>query len=434
MVAALAQRHYRRVANWCYWVLFRQALVVADQLRYDLIIAMHGVPVWGILAPLSLGALGAGAAVYFVDKFAPETSGSGIPRVEAVLRSYTAPANLFILPVKFFGGLLAIGSGLALGREGPTVQMGATIGRYVGGDATESMPDAISLMAAGAGAGITVAFNAPFAGIIFVIEELVHRFSVRIMYATLTACIVAVLVTRALLGQPPIFQVAQYPYQPFASLPIYILLGLALGILGIVFNRMLLYTLKLFDRGRGWPLGARGAFVGVAVALVAWQIPNLVGGGDNIAQDMVRGVGALNMLPLFFLIRFILTMISYGSGEPGGIFAPLLALGTQFGLLIGGLGHAWFPGTIPDPTAFAIVGMAAYFVATIRSPLTGVALVLEMTGSFTLILPMLVASASAYGIVEWLHDEPIYEALRERDAQIENRRRYLDRMRRGKKR
>jgi CIC family chloride channel protein len=203
-------------------------------------------------------------------------------------------------------------------------------------------------------------------------------------------------------------------------LPEYLLLGALAGLLGVAFNTSLLGTLRLFDRATDWPKGARGAMVGATAGLMAWFAPAAVGDGDNLAQFAITGHAAWGLIATLLVVRFLLTMASYGSGAPGGIFAPLLVLGALLGNAFAGvnaaLHHAPF-----HPSPFAIVAMAACFTAIVRSPLTGVVLILEMTGSWTLILPMMAASVTAYAIPELMGNPPIYDSLRERDEIVERR-------------
>jgi CIC family chloride channel protein len=322
--------------------------------------------------------------------------------------------------VKFFGGALAIGSGLALGREGPTVQMGGTIGRLLSDLFRPLQRYRGTLIAASAGAGLAVAFNAPLAAVIFVVEELLHRFSARVLSATLMACISGTVVLRVMLGNTPDFGVPHLDFLPSHVLPEYLLLGALAGFLGVAFNVSLVGTMRLFDRAAAWPKGAKGALVGATVGLLMWFAPSTVGDGENVAQFAINGHAAFSVIAGLLVVRFLLTMASYGSGAPGGIFAPLLALGALLGTGFAGI-NAHLHHVQAAPSAFAIVAMAACFTAIVRSPLTGVVLLLEMTGSWTLILPMMAASVTAYAIPELMGNPPIYDSLRDRDVIVEKR-------------
>jgi CIC family chloride channel protein len=392
--------------------LFRLCLQQADRWRDLAIDWAHGHAFVGFLLVVVAGAACALAA-WLVRRFAPHATGSGIPHVELVLREEVPPAPLVLLPVKFVGGLLAIGSGLALGREGPSVQMGSTLAHFISELARRPWADCRVLMAAGAGAGLATAFNAPIAGAIFVLEELVQHFEHRIALAALAASATAIATARAILGNQPDFAVMPIDPVPALSQPLFLVLGVIAGLLGVAFNRSLLATIGAFERLRAFPPEMRAALVGAAVAAIAWFAPALVGGGDGLTQSALSGAGSLAWLPLIFLLRVVMGHASYATGTPGGLFAPLLVLGAQAGLLFGVGCAVLFPGLgIPAP-AFAVVGMAALFTGIVRAPLTGIVLITEMTAAVSLLLPMLAACFAAMLIPTLLRDVPIYEALRE---------------------
>jgi chloride channel protein, CIC family len=394
---------------------FRGALEQAERLRGHLVETAYGHPVFGWTLLLSCCAFGVAVSISLVRRCSPDASGSGIPQVKAILHGVQDMIWWRILIVKFVGGLSGIGAGLALGREGPTIQMGAAVGQMVGGWFRSTPRERRTLIAAGAGAGLAAAFNAPLSGLVFVLEELQRDFSPGIFTTTLVASAVADVTTRSLLGQLPVFHVLAESIPPLESLPVALAVGVAAGILGIAFNRGLLRSLDLFDRYRLWPPWALGALVGALIGAVALLAPQAVGSGRPLVERTL--MGELSLLPLcgFFLLRFLLTMVSYGCGAPGGIFAPLLVLGSQIGLAIGQISAWCFPQAAILPQAFAVVGMAAYFTAIVRAPLTGIVLIVEMTGNYSLVLPLLVACLTAYGIADFLRDRPVYEALLERD-------------------
>lgn len=396
-------------------VAFRYALDEADWLRGNLIAISHSYPTWGFFIPVLFGALGGGIGVFLVQRFAPEASGSGIPHLKAVLHRLRRMAWQRILPVKFFGGVLSIGSGLTLGREGPTVQMGGAVGQMVSQWFKSTARERQALIAAGAGAGLAAAFNAPLSGVIFVLEEVQRDFAPGVFTTTFVACVIADIVTRLLYGQLPAFHVAIHPTAPLDSLLVFLALGLVAGVAGVAFNRALLGSLRLFARAGHWPRGVVGAVVGAGVGGVGWFLPQVLGGGHHLVEQTLAGQMTVDALFLFFALRFVLTMFSYGTGAAGGIFAPLLVLGAQIGLLTGSVANYFFPAVASDPTTFAVVGMAAYFTAIVRAPLTGIVLIVEMTESYSLMLPLLVACFFAYFTADFLGDTPIYEALLERD-------------------
>jgi len=394
--------------------VFRLSLDQADRLRDALITWAHGEEFVGFLLVTAICAVATGIAAWLVRRYSPQASGSGIPHVEAVLSGALPQAPYRLIPVKFVGGVLAIGSGLALGREGPSVQMGASVANLLGAIFRRNGDDCKMLLAAGAGAGLATAFNAPIGGAVFVLEELVRRFDTRTTVVTLGASAGAIAVARMFLGDAPDFHVEPLPYPGFGTVPIHLALGIVAGCVGVAYNRTILGTLAVADRLHRWPVELRAALVGAAVALLAWFAPGVVGGGDAITQRTLSGTETVAMLSVVFLLRFGLGPLSYAAGTPGGLFAPILVLGSQSGLLFGIFCDQWFPTAAPNPAALAVVGMAAFFTAVVRAPLTGIILVTEMTASFTLLLPMLSACFAAMLVPNLLRSAPIYDSLRER--------------------
>ena len=393
--------------------LFRLALGRVDTLRGALVTWAQAFGLPGCLLMMALVAVMAAMAAWLVQRFAPSASGSGIPHVEAVVCGELPPAPFRLLPVKFLGGLLAIGSGLALGREGPSVQMGASVGGLLSRRFRFSDEQTRALLAAGAGAGLATAFNAPLAGAVFVLEELVRRFDVRIAVAALSASAGAIFVARVFYGSAPDFAVPAIAFLPLGVGWIFFGLGLLAGVAGAAYTRAILMALRFADRLRARTPLVPAAIVGAAVGALAWWSPSWVGGGDPLTQAALSGEVVLALLPWLFFLRFFLGAACYAAGTPGGIFAPMLVLGAQLGLLFSML----LPGTIlsdSPPQAFAVVGMAAFFIAVVRSPLTGIVLVTELTGSFPLLLPMLAAGTAAMIVAPMLGAAPIYDALKER--------------------
>jgi CIC family chloride channel protein len=394
---------------------FRIVLSGLDSTRNGLIEWSHQFPLLGWIFPLAFGLAGAVLSVMLVRRFAPETSGSGIPHLEAVLHRLRALDWKRVLPVKFIAGALAIGGGLAMGREGPTVQMGGSVGDAVSSWLKVPPRERRTLIAAGAGAGLAAAFNAPLAGVIFVLEEVQRDFHPFVFGAAFLAAAIADIVARLLSGAFPVFSIPDYATPPNASLPIFAVLGILAGLLGVAFNRGLLATMNLFARVQGrWNL-VIVAGVGATVGIVGWFSPTTIGGGHSLAETALAGNLVLAAIPILFVIRFIMTISSYATGAAGGIFAPLLALGALLGLALGQIAHSFAPAIVPEPAVFAVVGMAAYFTAIVRAPLTGIVLIVEMTGDYQQMLPLLVACFCAYAVAELLKDLPIYEALLERD-------------------
>ncbi|MCV6587248.1 MAG: H(+)/Cl(-) exchange transporter ClcA [Marinibacterium sp.] len=394
---------------------FRLALDWGDRLRGALVGYADADPVLGVLA-LMLGAGAAAAfAAWLVRRFAPAAEGSGIPHVEAALAGDISPTPARLIPIKFVGGVAAMSGGLALGREGPSVQMGASMANLIGRIFRRNWRDRRALIAGGAGAGLATAFSAPGAGAIFVLEELVGRFDPRMALVALGASAGAIIVSRSLLGTELVFEVSGLTQGGLAAQIAFLMLGLFAGLLSIVYNRSLEWTLSLADR-IGGPVELRAAVIGALVGLLAWVVPDLVGSGEAIAQSGLSVEMALTLLPAIFLFRLALGALSYAAATPGGLFAPLLALGAIAGLGFGHVALMVVPDVGVDPASFALVGMGALFAGVVRAPLTGIVLVTEMTGSSQGLLPLLSGCFGAMLAAETLGERPVYEILKQRSA------------------
>jgi chloride channel protein, CIC family len=405
--------------------IFRLTLARANRWRDVLIDQAHRLELGGFLLAVAGCATAALIAAWLVRRFSTYASGSGVPEVEAALAGTLPPAPLRrILLIKFIGGLLSIGSGMALGPEGPGVQMGAVNGRLIGALFRRTWPDVQALVAAGAGAGIAVAFNAPIAGAIFVLEELVRRFDMRVAVAGLGASSTAILVARLFLGDAPELHVAisghlssatgPLPYAAAATWPLYLALGALAGLAAILYNWTIIKSLSLSDRLHRWPVEVKAAAIGAVVGTVGWFAPGLIGTGTDISQRMLDGMVFAGEVPLIFAIRFLLGPACYAARTPGGLFAPLLVLGALIGFALGSLCQLALPSLAIEPQAFAVVGMAAFFTGVVRRPVTAIVLVIEMTAAFTTLLPMLVACFAAMLTASLLGNPPIYASLAER--------------------
>ncbi|MGB7439298.1 MAG: chloride channel protein, partial [Candidatus Acidiferrum sp.] len=302
---------------------------------------------------------------------------------------------------------------LALGREGPTIQIGAGIGHLLGRAFRRNENERRVLLAAGAGAGLATAFNAPIAGAIFVLEELVAGFDVPISIATLGASAGAIGIARLMLGDQPDFYVAVMKQFEVGKIFGHLVLGTVLGFAGVFYNRLILGAIALQGKISRIAVEWRAAMIGALIGILGWFFPTWIGGGDNLTQQALSGGHVVyGMIAIIFLVRFVLGPISYSAETPGGLFAPMLTIGSQGGLLVGwAWSHAFGSGPFL-PTEFAIVGMAALFTSVVRAPVTGIILVIELTGTFGLLLPMLTASFAAMTVATLMKQEPIYDSLR----------------------
>lgn len=401
--------------------MFRFALEWANRFRDALILVERPDHMLGLAAFVLLCAAAAAISAWLVRRFSIHATGSGIPHVEAVLHGLAPPAGMMLVPVKFFGGLLAMGAGLILGREGPSVQMGASMSQWIGEKAGHGRPECRELLAAGAGAGLATAFNAPIAGAIFVLEELVQRFEHRIAILALGSSASAIAVARYLTGDTQEFQLDPSIVAPAPSLPLFLILGLGLGLMAIFYNWTVLRSLTLVGGLQHVPVETRAAMIGASVALVAWAEPGWVGGGEPIVQRALSDTGLFSEIFVLLVVRYVLGALCYAAGTPGGVFAPMLALGALSGQMFGRLCLDMAPDILPHPGAFALVGMTALFSGVTRAPLTGIVLVTEMSGNTSMLLPMLCACFAAMLPPTLLGATPLYESLRlitlEREAQ-----------------
>ncbi|MDV3129575.1 ClC family H(+)/Cl(-) exchange transporter [Mycobacterium sp. 21AC1] len=394
---------------------FRWCLRVADGMRVDLVDWAHGLPGPGWLIPIAVGALGATLAALIV-RWMPLAAGSGIQHVEAVHQRLARPAGLWLVPAKFVGGLLAIGSGGVLGREGPTVHMGAAIGAAAAKLFRLVDPDIRLMQTALGGAGLAVAFNAPIGGALFALEEVSKSVRFRIVLATLTATAVAVGCSRLINGNHPDFSVEHLAAEPISLLPVFVVFGLLTGILGLLYNRLVLALLDRAAAMRRVPPIVRAAVVGALIGLVMFVDPNTVGGGDDLTQSLLGGTQfGVTVMAGYLVVRFLAGPLSYSTGLPGGLFAPLLAVGALWGMVCAAGANAVLPGEHPTlAVSMAIIGMGAFFGAVVRAPVTGIVIVIEMTATTSVAVPMLAATVAAVLVAELAGGAPIYDSLRER--------------------
>ncbi|MEN4980184.1 H(+)/Cl(-) exchange transporter ClcA [Erwinia billingiae] len=398
-------------------VAFEKAVnaVVSQRLSMLATVEKH----WVLVFPLAfiLSALLAMLGYYLVRRFAPEASGSGIPEIEGALEELRPVRWWRVIPVKFVGGMSALGAGMVLGREGPTVQLGGNIGRMVLDIFRMKSTEARhSLLATGAAAGLSAAFNAPLAGILFIIEEmrLQFRYSVISIKAVFIGVIMSSIVFRIFNGEGAVIEVGKLANAPVNTLWLYLLLGMLFGVVGVLFNTLIFRTQDMFQRLHGGNMrkvliigGVLGGICGVLGVIE----PEAAGGGFNLIPIAAAGNYTVGMLLFIFITRVVTTLLCFGSGAPGGIFAPMLALGTLLGTAYGMASASLFPAYHLQAGTFAIAGMGALFAASVRAPLTGIVLVLEMTDNYQLILPMIITCLGATLLAQFLGGKPLYSSL-----------------------
>lgn len=376
-----------------------------------------------LLATGACSAVAVMLAVWIVRTFAPEAGGSGVQEIEGAMEGLRVVRWYRVLPVKFFGGFLALGAGLVIGREGPTIHMGASVAQAAANWTRQATRESRGLLAAGAAAGLSSAFNAPLASILFVIEETRRQFpySLKTYIAVIFASVMSGIVTEAITGTRPFMFIA-VPQMPLTFLPAFAGLGILLGIVGVIFNRCLVAALDLtLAMGRHSSFYIVPAIVGFAVGVLLVVLPEATQGGELLAVTLTRENLPLLVLALIVVIRFVMSMASYASGVPGGIFAPILALATAIGLTYGTALEQLFPLPPGALAAFAVAGMGGLFSASVRAPLVGIVLVAELTGAYSILVPAIITCALAHLVADWLGGRPIYEVLLDRTLRLDGK-------------
>lgn len=353
------------------------------------------------------GGLLSGILVFF---FAPETKGSGIPFVKMSLQRSGRIIRVRTIFVKFFAGVCAIGSGLSLGREGPGVQLGAGAGSFAGNLFRLKNSNKDTLVAAGAGAAIAATFNAPIAGTLFVMEELLQKFSPSILFPCLAATVAASSITRCILGNEPVFG------SEFVSLYINaetiiscIIVGLLAGVLGKAFSKTIFFFDNFYKKLYFIPNYLKPAIAGFVIGLTGLFLFYVLSGGNNVVEMLLDNKFPITMVLIIFIVKFIVTPLCFGSGAAGGIFLPMIMLGAFLGYIAGyGIDYVGFS---VSPSAIAYIGMAAFLSAVARTPITATVMVFEMTGGYESILPLMLTAAVSDFTAEKLGQKPIYSQL-----------------------
>lgn len=381
---------------------------------------VHGWPliVLGALVTMSVTVF----CVYLVRRFAPEAGGSGVQEIEGAMEGLREVRWARVLPVKFFCGVLSISSGLVLGREGPTIHIGASIAAVLSERFRVLMNERKGLLAAGAGAGLACAFNAPVASMVFVAEEMRRQFpfSFRNYVAVGIACVTATVVTEWVGGVAP--DLSMTLRGESVSLPLllaFVPLGVLLGLLGVWLNQGLLVGARFSAACHARLPYVFPCAVGLIVGALVMLFPMAVTGGEHMIQRFNFDSPGLLMLLLLVVVRFFTTTGSYATGVPGGIFAPILALAMCAGLACGTAVELLFPHAGVDPVAFGIAAMGGLFTASVHAPTVGIILVAELTGTYQLLLPLAITCLCAHISSKWLGGRPIYEELLERTLALE---------------
>ncbi|QHI72100.1 ClC family H(+)/Cl(-) exchange transporter [Aminipila terrae] len=351
-------------------------------------------------------------AISFLLKLEPMISGSGIPQVKADMGGELSLKWWKVIICKFTGCVLALGGGLSLGREGPSVLLGSMVGKGFCHITKRTKSEEGFLMTCGAGAGLTAAFNAPVAGAIFCLEEMNRNFSEKTLLTAMASTITADFIASYVFGLKPIFTLKVGGGIPLKYYWLFIALGVLLGIFGVIFNKCLDKFQNIYKQPFMKRLKTSIPFIMVFV--LSFLYPVALGSGGHLVEDVTTGKLLISGMCLLFIIKFLFFMFCFGSGAPGGIFMPLLVFGAILGSIFGEISGTCFGFGSIYIGEFVIVGMAGYFAAVVRAPITGIILISEMTGTLSHLLALSLVSLVAYFTADILKAKPVYDQLLDR--------------------
>jgi CIC family chloride channel protein len=383
-----------------------------------------GAPWRRLLFPV-VGSLGIG---YLLYRYFPNARGSGVPQTKAALFAREGRITLRTVLGKFFCTSVTLASGIPLGREGPSVQVGAGIGSVLGrllGLPTEQVK---KLIPVGAAAAIAAAFNTPLAAVLFSLEEITGDLYAPVMGAVVLASATAWMVLRVLLGDHPLFKVPQYQLIHPAEFAVYAVLGVAGGVVSAAFTKLLLGLRARFLHFPQKTVWFQPVAGGLLVGVMGWFVPQVLGVGYGFVGEALNGRMAFRLMALLVVLKLVAVTTSYAAGNAGGIFGPSLFIGAMLGGTVGTVAHHWSPAHTATPGAYALVGMGAVFAGVVRAPMTSVLMIFEMTQDYAVIVPLMIANLVSLFIASRLQHEPIYEGLAMQDGihlpSAETRRRY----------
>jgi CIC family chloride channel protein len=371
-----------------------------------------GAPWRRLLFPI-LGSLSIG---YLLYRYFPNARGSGVPQTKAALFAREGRITLRTVLGKFFCTSATLASGIPLGREGPSVQVGAGIGSVLGrllGLRTEQVK---KLIPVGAAAAIAAAFNTPLAAVLFSLEEITGDLYAPVMGAVVLASATAWMVLRVFLGDHPLFKVPQYQLVNPVEFAVYAVLGVAGGVVSAAFTKLLLAIRARFLRFPRKTVWFQPAVGGVLVGVMGWFVPQVMGVGYGYVGEALNGRMAFKLMALLVVLKLLAVTTSYATGNAGGIFGPSLFIGAMLGGTVGTAAHHFFPAYTATPGAYALVGMGAVFAGVVRTPMTSVLMIFEMTQDYAVIVPLMIANLVSLFIASKLQKEPIYEGLAMQDG------------------
>ena len=372
-----------------------------------------GSAVWRrVLLPIA-GSLGVG---YLLTRYFPNARGSGVPQTKAALFAREGYIGFHTLLGKFFCTSATLASGIPLGREGPSVQVGggiaSVLARFLG------LPPAKvkALIPVGAAAAIAAAFNTPLAAVLFSLEEIMGDLHAPVLGSVVLASATSWMVLRLSLGNNPLFTVPQYRLVHPAEFGVYAVLGVAGGVVSVAFTKLLLELRARFLRLPKKSVWYQPVAGGLLVGLLGWAVPQVMGVGYGYVGDALNGRMALNLMLLLVVLKLVAVAMSYSSGNAGGIFGPALFIGAMLGGSVGTIAHRLFPAYTATPGAYALVGMGAVFAGILRVPMTSVVMIFELTQDYAVIVPLMIANLVSLFLASRLQPQGIYECLAMQDG------------------
>jgi chloride channel protein, CIC family len=365
-----------------------------------------------IVAP-TLGALITG---YFLYKYFPAARGSGIPQTRVALVIEDGYISLRTVIAKFVLCVTSLGTGIALGREGPSVHVGAGISSVIGRRLGLSREQVRWLLPVGTSAALAAAFNTPIAAVLFSLEEIIGDLHAPVLGSVVLSSATSWMVLHLVLGDEPLFHVASYHLVRPSELGAYAVLGVVGGLGSVAFVKLLLWLRSRFlslPQRTGWLQPAVG---GLTVGIMGYFIPQVLGVGYDEVGKVLNGDVILRTVLLLAVLKIVATAVCYASGNAGGIFGPALFIGAMIGASVGSVAHALSPEHTAGAGAYALVGMGTAFAGIIRTPLTSVIMIFELTRDYTIIVPLMVSNLIAFFISQRFQPVPIYEAIARQDG------------------
>jgi CIC family chloride channel protein len=365
-----------------------------------------------LLIPV-LGSLAMGFLLY---RFFPEARGSGVPQTKAALFVHEGRISLRTVLGKFFCTSATLASGIPLGREGPSVQVGAGIASILGQRLGLGPEKVKALIPVGAAAAIAAAFNTPLAAVLFALEEVMSDLHAPVLGSVVLASATSWMVLRLFLGNTPLFQVPQYRLIHPWEFGVYAVLGVAGGLVSVAFTRFLLWLRGWFSRMPIKTVWFQPLAGGLVVGLMGWFVPQVLGVGYGFVGDALNGRMAFEMMALLIVLKFMAVTTSYASGNAGGLFGPSLFIGAMLGGSVGWIAHHMLPTYTATPGVYALVGMGTVFAGIVRAPMTSVLMIFETTRDYMVIVPLMISNLVSFYISKRLQPQPIYAALAFQDG------------------